>query len=104
PIGRPFTGAPNFTRRPSAMEQSSAMAGSANPSSPTRKFRTSLEKVFKRGLSFESSRRSNSMRAGVSVDEVLTSGKIPDEEQGLPTASTTATFPEVLPSPQDFRS
>jgi hypothetical protein len=63
-----------------------------------------LEKVIRRGLSFDSSKRSTSSRANMSMDGPTLENKVPDEERGFGTGSTMNTFPMGAPDSRSVGS
>lgn len=86
-------------------------AGPLSPSGATRRFRSSIERVFRRGLSFDSTRRSSSTRPPTVDDggQQTLERKVRDEERGMyPAVSTTKVFPAsiatVSPSATPLRS
>jgi palmitoyltransferase ZDHHC9/14/18 len=77
----------------------SVNSGPASASAATSGFRGSIEKVLKRGLSVDSTRRSSSTRANLSLE-----GRVPDEERGFHTGSTVGTFQNIAPGMHSPRS
>jgi palmitoyltransferase ZDHHC9/14/18 len=77
----------------------SVSAGPLSPSGATRRFRSSIERVFRRGLSFESTRRSSSTRPPTADEsgQQTSERKVRDEERGIyPTVPPTKTFPASI--------